>query len=544
MTSRNALRALLLASAILLFVDLGGSSIWDANEAFYVETPRQMVLTGDYVSPSFNGNPRFNKPVLNYWIVAGFYKVFGVSVFSERLAIAFGALMLVGATFVIGRTLGGDGAGTLAALIVASAPRVMLWSRRIFIDIYFTSFLSVALMAYVLARARPEHRRRWLVLMYVAIGLATLTKGPVALLLPGLILAIELVAARRLSDLKHLMLPVGLLIVVAIVAPWYVVVYERHGWDKIYEFFIKENVGRYTETVGLQHRPAYFYVPVLLTDLLPWALFLPAAVWAAWRARDEQLRLLLVWIAVFVAVFSFSSTKQDLYIFPIVPAVAALIACVLTTADGAGVPVGVQRWLRGGAAVTAVELVLVGGLAVWVSAITKTVPNLAQAAGVGAVLMVGGVVAALVAFRARLTTLVVVLAVTAVTANWLLVTTVMRPFEQFKPSPPMSEWLRTHAAPTVEIVHYKKTLESMTFYLGRPVTWLFDIEAMTRAIDRSVSLYVVLQPLEYEELRRSTTATLCVIDRRTLPVFDAKVSEMLSGKLPQVWLIGVKDACR
>ncbi|MBP8274689.1 MAG: glycosyltransferase family 39 protein, partial [Acidobacteria bacterium] len=141
--SFGALRALLLASAILLFVDVGASTIWDANEAFYVETPRQMVLTGDYVNPSFNGAPRFNKPVLNYWIVAGFYNVLGVSVTSERLAIAVGALMLVFATFVIGRTLGGTNAGVAAALVLASAPRVMLWSRRIFIDIYFASFLAL-----------------------------------------------------------------------------------------------------------------------------------------------------------------------------------------------------------------------------------------------------------------------------------------------------------------------------------------------------------------------------------------------------------------
>ena len=544
MTSRNALRALLLASAILLFVDLGGSSIWDANEAYYVETPRQMVLTGDYVSPSFNGEPRFNKPVLSYWVVAGFYKVLGVSVTAERIAIAFGALMIIGATFMIGRTLGGDGAGTLAALIIASAPRVMLWSRRIFIDIYLTSFLSLALMAFVLARAHPEHRRRWLLLMYAALGLATLTKGPVALVLPGLILAIELVAARRLGDLKQLMLPIGLVIVVAIVAPWYVLDYQRHGWQHIHDFFVGENFKRYSETYGQQHRGPLFYLGVLLTDLTPWSLFLPAAIWSVWRARDERMRLLLVWIAVFVGVFTFSSSKQDLYIFPIVPAVATLIAGVLTAADAGGVSAGVQRWLRGGATVTAVTLVLAGGLAVWVSAISKSVPNLPQVAVVGAVLVAGGIVSALVAFRARFTTLVVTLAVTAVTANWLLVTTVMRPFEQFKPVAPLSAWLNAHTAKTTVVAHYKTVLPSMTFYLGRPITEVFDLEALTRLIDQQAAMYVLLRPNEFAELRGGTSVRLCVIDRRTLPVFDAKLSELLSGKLPQVWLAGVKGACQ
>ena len=73
------------------FVDLSGSSIWDANEAFYVETPREMMERGDYIGPTFNYQPRFNKPVLSYWIVAGFYKVFGVSVGVQRIPIALGA---------------------------------------------------------------------------------------------------------------------------------------------------------------------------------------------------------------------------------------------------------------------------------------------------------------------------------------------------------------------------------------------------------------------------------------------------------------------
>src|SRR5918998_2884829 len=93
---------LLLAVALLpYFVDLGGSSIWDANEAFYVETPREMVERGDYVSPTFNYEPRFNKPVLSYWIVAAFYNAFGVSVAVQRIPIALGAMVLIAAAFFL-----------------------------------------------------------------------------------------------------------------------------------------------------------------------------------------------------------------------------------------------------------------------------------------------------------------------------------------------------------------------------------------------------------------------------------------------------------
>lgn len=545
MSPRNVLRALLLASAILLFVDLGGSSIWDANEAYYVETPRQMVLTGDYVGPTFNGEPRLNKPVLSYWIVAGFYKVLGVSVWTERVAIAIGTLLLIAATFVIGRTIAGTDTGVLAALILASAPRVMLWSRRIFIDIYFTSFLSVALMAFVLARAYPAHRRRYLVLMYVGLGLAMLIKGPAALVFPGLVLFAFLLWNRQFNEVKTLMLPAGLLIVAAIVTPWYAMLYARDGWKPIHDFFIGENIGRFTETYGLQHRPPYFYLGVLLTDLTPWALFLPGALWAAWRSKESQMRLLIVWIAVFVGAFTFSSTKQDLYIFPIVPAVAVVIAAaVWREIDHREHSDGIRAMLRAGGGVTAAALVLVGGGLVWLAGIARVIPELPQAAIVGAALVGGGICAAVCVIRGRVWPVVVALGATAVVTNWLLVTTVMRPFEQFKPVPPIAEWINAHASPATVVAHYKMPLPSLTYYLGRPVTATFDIESIAKLVDEQPAMYVVLQPLEYAELSRTTTAHLCVIQKRAQPLFDAKLRDIVARKLPEVWLVGVKDACR
>ena len=541
-----ALRALLVASAILLFVDLGASTIWDANEAFYVETPRQMVLTGDYVNPSFNGQPRFNKPVLSYWVVAGFYKVMGESVTAERAAIALGTLLLIGATFAIGRTLGGPGAGVASALVIASAPIVMLWSRRIFIDVWFTTFLALALMCYVLAEAHPQRRRRSLVGMYVAIGLAMLTKGPVAIAVPGLALVVHMTLTRTLRDLRVMMIPIGIVIIAAVVAPWYIADYHQHGWTHIHDFFIGENFDRYTETFGIQNRPPWFYIPVLLSDLTPWSLFLPAALWLAWRERRPDLRLMVVWITMFAGVFTLSKTKQDLYIFPAAPAIAALIGVLIARSIGTGTGLwndSVGRLARGGAMLTALILVAFGAFAIQLTWITNAIPNLRQAALVGTVLVAGGVIAGILAFRARLVTVAISLGATAVLVNWLLVLLVMRPFEVFKPVAPMSEWLRGHANGAV-VAHYKTPLPSMTYYLGRPVTPVFDINAMTSLIDQESSLYVMARPGDIAEIIAHNAVPVCVVDKRKLPVFDAKLSEITSGHLPEIWLAGIKGACR
>src|SRR5688572_7311973 len=103
--SRSLVVVLLAVALAPFFVKLGASSIWDANEAFYAETPREMIESGDYINPAFNYEPRFNKPVLSYWIVAGLYQVFGVSVGVQRLAIAAAAMLMIGAAYFLARAV-------------------------------------------------------------------------------------------------------------------------------------------------------------------------------------------------------------------------------------------------------------------------------------------------------------------------------------------------------------------------------------------------------------------------------------------------------
>jgi 4-amino-4-deoxy-L-arabinose transferase-like glycosyltransferase len=533
------LHALLAASVILLFVDLGGSSIWDANEAFYVETPRQMVVTGDYVNPSFNGAGRFNKPVLSYWVVAGFYKLFGVSVAAERWAIALGALLLIGATYVIGRSMISHAGGIVAALILASAPRVVMWSRRIFIDIWLTTFLALALMCFVLARKHADKRRLWLAGMYVAMGLAVLTKGPVAVVLPGLALFVWLIWTRQLSAIRKLMIPAGLLIILAIILPWHIADYRQHGWAHIREFYIGENLGRYTETVGVQDRQWLFYIPVLLGDLFPWSLLLPAALIAAWRSKhDEIRRLMLVWIVVFVGVFSFSKTKQDLYIFPIVPALAVLMADAVLSA-------GRQRLTRWALMASALLLMLVGGFAIRIFGPWALFQGLPQAAIAGVVLIGGGFIALLIARRSSAISSFTALAVATIAVNWCLVLVVLRPFEQFKPVAPMTELIRARGSASAVVAHYQTVLPSMVYYLGRPIKEIYDMPALQRLVMETDELFIVIRPDQFELLRAEVgpNVATCIVDRRT-PLYEAKPADLLRGVTQDLLLVGVKRACR
>jgi 4-amino-4-deoxy-L-arabinose transferase-like glycosyltransferase len=384
MSIRPVTLCLLLAVSIApYFIKLGASSLWDANEAFYAETPREMLEAGDFINPSFNYQPRFNKPPLCYWIVAGFYKLFGVSETTERLPLALGAMLMIATAFFLGRAAYSTEAGLLAAIMLATLPRFVMFSRRIMIDVYIAMFMGLTLLFFALAERYPEKRRQFLILMYCSVGLGIMTKGPVAAALPALAFLIYLAVTRQLRQLRHMMLVSGTLIVAAIVLPWYMAVYAQHGIGYIETFLLKDNLSRYTQPIWGPRRGIFFYIPVMLGDLFPWSLLLFAVVLtlllpslyrffqkrfgvppsggsvsnfgilpeggtpnstssfsAASKAIEDKLQnsesmpavalhrqtlLLTIWTLTIVIFYSLSRSKEDLYISPIYTAAAALV---------------------------------------------------------------------------------------------------------------------------------------------------------------------------------------------------------------------------
>jgi 4-amino-4-deoxy-L-arabinose transferase-like glycosyltransferase len=335
-----------------------------------------MLEARDLVNPTFNYEPRFNKPVLSYWIVAALYKMFGESVGVQRFGIALGALIIIGAAYVLAalprdRTseVGPRASGLWAAAGLAAAPRLVMFARRIFIDIWLTAFMALTLTFFALSEAQPERRRRWLLLMYASIGLGVLTKGPVAVALPGMAFALYLIVRREIGRVREMMLPSGAAVIAAIVVPWYAALYHQHGWTYIRSFLLTENVERFTAGVGVGlHRGPEYYLPVVFSDSFPWSLLLPMAAVMAWRSRPAHRglgeggsrldTLLWCWIGSIVVFFSFSAAKQDLYIFPIVPAVAAL--------GGRAIAAGLsderwRSWLSSTLAIAGALLAVAGG---------------------------------------------------------------------------------------------------------------------------------------------------------------------------------------
>ena len=543
-------------------MSLGNSAIWDANEAFYVETPREMLEAHDFLNPTFNYLPRFNKPVLSYWIVAGFYKVFGVSVTVQRFAIALGALVIIGCAFVLARIamrdsgfamrdpgsgIGdqgsgirdqgfgiSDSAGLWAAAGLAAAPRLVMFARRIFIDIWITAFLSLTLVFFALSERYPERRRQFLVLMYVSIGLAVLTKGPVAIALPALAFALYLGVRRELKRIRELMIPLGIVILAVIVVPWYAALYHQHGWTYIKSFLIVDNVERFTSGVGVQqHRGPWFYLPIVLSDSFPLSLLLPCAAAAAWKTRTRIETLLWCWIAAIVGFFSVSVGKQDLYIFPIVSAVAALggvtIARGLTDERW-------RQWVSATLAVAGALLALAGGAVLFLFETTGRVYALDAALLVGALGLAGGTIALGLGVIRRPWAAALTLLVAVVAVDWAFVVRVLPEFERYKPVPEFSRVLQERLRPEDIVTHYQVSLPSMVYYLHRHVDQYVDDPPFLSAILSDRHVYAILSADDYQSLAPQIAARTCIIDRRQ--TFEVKLRQVLARQpLPELLLI-------
>jgi 4-amino-4-deoxy-L-arabinose transferase-like glycosyltransferase len=543
---------ILLASALtLFFVDLGGSSIWDANEAFYVETPREMMERGDYVFPTFNYEPRVNKPVLSYWIVAGFYELFGVSVGVQRLPIAIGGVLLVLIAFYLGRLAAAPGdprtvlyAGLWAALGFAVSPRLVMFSRRIFIDIYISLFMAATLLFFALAERYPHRRRTFLSLMYLSVGLGVLTKGPVAAALPGLVFFIYLLSHRELRRVTQMMIPAGVAIVLAVVVPWYAALYRRDGWTHIASFFLGENVGRFADGIGFDtDRGPLFYVGVLFSDGFPWSILLIAAVTLWWRllhqAPGTQHRapariqsLLLIWIATITVFFSFSASKQDLYIYPVMPAVAALGGAVIATAAPG------TRWF---AAVIGGLLAIAGAGILYVFQASGNVYDVNGVVLVSVAAIVGGLATLALSLAGRWQTGLLLFLASGVFVNWVLVLRVLPSFEKYKPVPPLTAFLQSRATSDDVIAHYSVALPSMVYYLRRHIDVTYDRDRFIEIMRQPRRVFGILWTEEYQKLKDDFGIPTCALHRT--PAFNIKIGAVIERKpLPE--LVVITNDCR
>jgi 4-amino-4-deoxy-L-arabinose transferase-like glycosyltransferase len=333
MRSRNRevvlLAVLVTFCLFLFFFQLGSRPLWDVDEGMHAATSRDMVVSGDWVVPTFNGKPFYDKPVLFNWLVAVSFLVFGFTEFAARLPAALLGLACVLLTYGLARRMAGPVVGFLSGVILATSIEFLMLSRTVMHDMALAVSVAAALGAFWAGFTDEKHRRRWMLLSYVAMGVGVMAKGPLGVLLPAMVVGLFLLIERRLGFLKQMAIGWGILIVAVVGSPWYVLVALR-DLDYARYFLLEQNLGRFISTGSDHHvEPVYYYLIIIVAGLHPWGIFLPAAVWRAFRNRrgpeNAATRFLLVWLFSILLFFSAADAKLGTYILPLFPAGAALI---------------------------------------------------------------------------------------------------------------------------------------------------------------------------------------------------------------------------
>src|SRR5882672_5937685 len=306
----------LTAAAVItsFFLLLGAAPLFDVDEGAFSQATLEMFQRGDFLSTTLNGEPRYDKPILVYWLQAASVALLGPSEWAFRLPSALCATAWAWLTYLFVRRHYGIDRALFAAALLATSLGVYIIGRAATADALLNCLLAAAMFAAWLHLSTGE--RKWLYATHAAIALGVLAKGPIAILIP---FATTLVFCLLRRDVRTWLRAVfdwrALLLLIAIAAPWYIVILIKEGRGFIDGFIMKHNVSRFTGPVSGHAGSLFYYVPVVLILTLPFtAMLLPVAqrIRDVWR-DDLQLYLLIWFVFVFVF-FSVSGTKLPHYL--------------------------------------------------------------------------------------------------------------------------------------------------------------------------------------------------------------------------------------
>lgn len=317
---------LILLSVLFFFVGNGALSLTNPDEVFYMGTAKEMAEHNSWLTPYLFGQPQFEKPILIYWLLRLSFLMFGITGFAGRifsaLAGIFGMISLYMLAWVGFRE---RKKAFYSALILGSGALYLGLARTVFTDLIFSVFILFALTAFYWSYSQKKNNFG-IILIFVFSALAVLTKGPLGILIPGLIVVIFL-ALRK--ELKFIFCPSafwGVFIFALIAMPWYVFMHMTYGNDFVKEFWVNDHLRRIFQAEHPRNDRWYFYPFSMLGCMYPWTLYVGAGLWRLFRRLKKEASVFSVftacWLGVVFVIFQPAHSKLDSYIMPLFPALA------------------------------------------------------------------------------------------------------------------------------------------------------------------------------------------------------------------------------
>jgi 4-amino-4-deoxy-L-arabinose transferase-like glycosyltransferase len=326
--------ALSLSVAVLVgcawFLTLDARHLLPSDEGRYAEIAREMLAGGDWVTTRYNGLKYFEKPPLQLWMTALAFDAFGIGEWQARLWTALSGAAGLLASGWAARRWYGPRVGLLTGLVLLSTPAWNIGGHFASLDMGLSGALACVLAGLLIAQhpdATTRERQRWMLVAWAAMALGVLTKGPVAVVLPGATLIVYSAATRDAAIWRRLHFGIGLVVLFAIAEPWFVLVSQRNP-EFMRFFFIHEHLQRYLTPIHHREGAWWYFVPQLAIGFLPWL----GLSWAMLKAVREEpggaafrpARFLGIWAATIFVFFSVSDSKLPGYILPLYPALAIL----------------------------------------------------------------------------------------------------------------------------------------------------------------------------------------------------------------------------
>ncbi|MBQ9881560.1 MAG: glycosyltransferase family 39 protein [Synergistes sp.] len=328
LTLRNLLIAAAAALILIYIAPLGSYPLIEPDEGRYAEIPREMISSGNYITPMLNYVKYFEKPAFLYWMNAAAMRIFGENEFAARIGSALCALGGAAAAGALGAFVYGPAAGLISGIVTATMLLYFAVGTLNITDMPLSFFITLALVSFYIANAGGK--KRFYLLFYFSCALAVLTKGLIGIVLPGAVIFFYMLTAeQRKHFFSPLYLP-GIILFFAVSVPWFYLVCKSNP-DFFRFFFIQEHFMRYLTNMHGRYMPFWFFFAIIPAAAMPWTAFLFALCSRESVLRDPRgaeessaAKFLLIWFAVILLFFSFSHSKLIPYIVPCIPPAAIL----------------------------------------------------------------------------------------------------------------------------------------------------------------------------------------------------------------------------
>ena len=492
------------ASAVFLLAllffgwDVGNTSLWNIDEPIYAQSLKEQIAQHNLVVPTFNARLMPDKPALNYWLMWTGVKMLGMTSWGLRMGSAVvGALLVL--YLIIGlRRLYGENIALISGLMTATALHSTVIFRSATPDPLLILTVTIALLSYLRGYLFPDIRSREILIAYAAMALATLDKGPIGFLLPGLIIVLFLLLRRELSFLwREGRLTWGVPIFLIIALPWYLAVgVETHwAWDRA--FVLKQNIGRFSDSMQGHRGPWVYYLISTFLGMLPWSIFLPQVFRDVWLSRRQFLRshpktlFLLVWAAAWIGFFTLSATKLPNYVWEAYPPLFILLAAYFEN-----IRAGASRPARWGLVLSLGVLFLIGlALSIFAGWIVPRVePRLPDMVEIGLPYLLAAGIACTLLWRRRWVPAWVTLGVGGIALTALLVFAITPSLNGVKPSREMGQRIAALQGPQpYRLASWQWFQPSFLFYAGRGNMPIHHLQTLTElpAVLGPAPLYLV-----------------------------------------------------